>query len=184
MLIVLTFGQIAVLTVTPFLLWLAENSEAVMNEQQLDAPAPRPEFAPKRGARNNLHPTDQTGEALIAMLLEASRVLRDNDHRLVDSSSRLSARFHHAAAEATDLLKDLCAGFPSLCDLSTRWRSTIRAITCLRKIFAVLCSTVEAGSFLLTVFNDFGTDEWRKMLRSQHTFDQLLGKPIILMASL
>jgi hypothetical protein len=92
--------------------------------------------------------------------------------------------FHHAAAEATDLLKDLRAGFPSLCDLSTRWRSTIRAITCLRQIFAVLWSTVEAGSFLLTIFNDFGTDEWRKMLRSQHTFDQLLGKPIILMASL
>ena len=81
-----------------------------MNEERLDAPGPRPEFAPKRGARNNLHPTDQTGEALIAMLLEASRVLRDNDHRLVHSSSRLSARFHHAAAEATDLLKDLIYG--------------------------------------------------------------------------
>src|ERR1700730_2977308 len=89
------------------------------------------------------------------------------------------------AAVLQDLLKDLSAGFPSLCDLSTLWRSGVRALTDLRQIwFAVLWTTVEAGSFLLTVFNDFGTDEWRKMLRSQHTFDQLLGKPIILMTSL
>ena len=129
-------------------------------------------------------PTDQTGEALIAMLQKVSRVSRDNDHRLVDSSSRLSARFPprsgrgHRSAQGPNWLS-------SLCDLSTRWRSAIRAITCLRQIwFAVLWSTVEAGSFLLTVFDDFGTDEWRKMLRSQHAVDQLHGQPIILMASL
>jgi hypothetical protein len=53
----------------------------------------RGEGRPKRGARKNLHPNRPDGRALIAMLQEVSRVSRDNDHRLVDSSSRLSARF-------------------------------------------------------------------------------------------
>jgi hypothetical protein len=72
----------------------------------------------------------------------------------------------------------------NLRDLSTRWRPAVRAISLRQIWFAVLWSTVEAGSFLLTVFDDFGTDEWRKMLRSQHAVDQLHGQPIILMASL
>jgi hypothetical protein len=106
-------------------------------------------------------------------------------HRLVDSSSRLSARFPPRSGRGHRSAQGPKRWLSSLCDLSTRWRSAIRAITRLRQIwFAVLWSTVEAGSFLFTVFDDFGTDEWRKMLRSQHTFDQLLGKPIILMASL
>ena len=74
---------------------------------------------PVRGARSpqarraqEFAPTDQTGEALIAMLQEVSRVSRDNDHRLVDSPSSAECKISTTQrAEATDLLKDLSAGF-------------------------------------------------------------------------
>ena len=62
-LIALTFGQIAVLTGTLFVLWACGRIRRVLNEQQLDAPDPRREVAPSEAHATICIPTDQMGEA-------------------------------------------------------------------------------------------------------------------------
>jgi hypothetical protein len=67
-----------------------------MSEHSIDTPEPVRKFAPKRKLRNDGHPTDQAGEALLAMLKEAAKLSNENCDKLMDLAHDLSKQLHAA----------------------------------------------------------------------------------------
>jgi seryl-tRNA synthetase len=82
--------------------------EAVaMSEGSIDAPEPVRKFAPKRRPRNDSHPTDQAGEALIAMLKEAAKVTTESSDRLMMLTHDLSKQLQAAQDRIDQLQRDV-----------------------------------------------------------------------------
>ena len=84
-----------------------------MNEGQIDAPDQVRKFAPKRKPRsegsphNANNPTDDAGEALIAMLHEAARLSDENRRRLSSLVDDLSRQMQAAEDRIVQLEHDL-----------------------------------------------------------------------------
>jgi hypothetical protein len=84
-----------------------------MNEGQIDAPEQVRKFAPKRKPRNEIkprndnNPTDEAGEALIAMLHEAARLSDENRRRLINLVDDLSRQMQAAEDRIVQLENDL-----------------------------------------------------------------------------
>jgi chromosome segregation ATPase len=80
---------------------------AAMNEHSIDTPEPVRKFAPKRTPRNDGHPTDQAGEALVAMLKEAAKLSNENCDRLMAMTDDLSKQLQAAEDRIDQLQHDV-----------------------------------------------------------------------------
>ena len=84
-----------------------------MNEGQINAPEQVRKFAPKRKPgndskpRNDNNPTDEAGEALIAMLHEVARLANENRRRLTNLVDDLSRQMQAAEDRIVQLEHDL-----------------------------------------------------------------------------
>jgi chromosome segregation ATPase len=78
-----------------------------MDEHSIDPPEPVRKFAPKRRPRNDSHPTDQAGEALIAMLKEAAKLSNENCDRLMAMAHDLSKQLQAAEDRIDQLQRDV-----------------------------------------------------------------------------
>ena len=84
-----------------------------MNERQINAPEQVRKFAPKRKPgndskpRSDNNPTDEAGEALIAMLHEAARLANENRRRLTNLVDDLSRQMQAAEDRIVQLEHDL-----------------------------------------------------------------------------
>jgi predicted nucleic acid-binding Zn-ribbon protein len=75
--------------------------------ERSDTPESVRKFAPKRKLRNDSHPTDQAGEALIAMLQEAAKLSNENRERLMDFVHDLSKQLQAAQDRINQLQYDV-----------------------------------------------------------------------------
>jgi transposase len=80
---------------------------AAMSERPIDTPESVRKFAPKRAPRNDGDPTDQAGEALIAMLKEAARLSNESCDRLMDLAHDLSKQVQAAEDRINQLQHDI-----------------------------------------------------------------------------
>ena len=84
-----------------------------MNDRQINAPEQVRKFAPKRKPgndskpRSDNNPTDEAGEALIAMLHEAARLANENRRRLTNLVDDLSRQMQAAEDRIVQLEHDL-----------------------------------------------------------------------------
>ncbi len=78
-----------------------------MSERSIDTDEPVRKFAPKQKRRNDGHPTDQAGEALIAMLKEAAKLSNENSDRLMDLVHDLSKQLQVAQDRINQLQHDI-----------------------------------------------------------------------------
>ena len=84
-----------------------------MNEGQINAPEQVRKFAPRRKPgndskpRSDNNPTDEAGEALIAMLHEAARLANENRRRLTNLVDDLSRQMQAAEDRIVQLEHDL-----------------------------------------------------------------------------
>jgi chromosome segregation ATPase len=78
-----------------------------MSESSSDAPEPVRKFAPKRRPRNDSHPTDQAGEALISMLQEAAKLSNESSDRLMAMAHDLSRQLQAAQDRIDQLQRDV-----------------------------------------------------------------------------
>jgi hypothetical protein len=84
-----------------------------MNERHINAPEQVRKFAPKRKPgndskpRNDDNPTDEAGEALIAMLHEAARLSNENRRRLANLVDDLSRQMQAAEDRIVQLEHDV-----------------------------------------------------------------------------
>jgi predicted nucleic acid-binding Zn-ribbon protein len=78
-----------------------------MSEGLVDIPESVRKFAPKRKPQNEGHPTDQAGEALIAMLQQAARLSSENCDQLMDLADDLSKQIEAAEDRINRLQSDV-----------------------------------------------------------------------------
>jgi hypothetical protein len=78
-----------------------------MSERSIDTPESVRKFAPKRKPRNDSHPTDQAGEALIAMLQEAAKLSNENCDRLMAMAHDLAKQLQAAEDRINQLQYDV-----------------------------------------------------------------------------
>ena len=84
-----------------------------MNDRQINAPEQVRKFAPKRKPgndskpRSDNNPTDEAGEALIAMLHEAARLANENRRRLTNLVDDLSRQMQAAEDRIVQLEHDV-----------------------------------------------------------------------------
>ena len=78
-----------------------------MSESSIEAPESVRKFAPKRRPRNDIHPTDQAGEALIAMLQEAAKLSNESCDRVMSMAHDLSRQLHAAEDRIDQLQRDV-----------------------------------------------------------------------------
>ena len=84
-----------------------------MNEGQINAPEQVRKFAPRRKPgndskpRSDNNPTDEAGEALIAMLHEAARLANENRRRLTNLVDDLSRQMQAAEDRIVQLEHDV-----------------------------------------------------------------------------
>jgi chromosome segregation ATPase len=78
-----------------------------MSESSIEAPESVRKFAPKRRPRNNTHPTDQAGEALLAMLQEAAKLSNESCDRVMAMAHDLSKQLQAAEDRIAQLQRDV-----------------------------------------------------------------------------
>ena len=94
-----------------------------MSEQS--TPEPARKFAPKRKSGPDIHPTDQVGEALIAMLKEAATLSNEKRDRLMDLTHDLSRQLQ-AAQDRINQLQDDVEHFRGRAAGAEKWLELIQ----------------------------------------------------------
>jgi chromosome segregation ATPase len=78
-----------------------------MTDGSIDAPEPVRKFAPKRRPRNDAHPTDQAGEALLVMLQEAAKLSNESCERMLTMTHDLAKQLQAAEDRIDQLQRDV-----------------------------------------------------------------------------
>jgi len=78
-----------------------------MSEGSIDAPEPVRKFAPKRRPPRDSHPTDQAGEALLAMLQEAAKLSNESCDRMLTLTHDLAKQLQAAEERIDQLQRDV-----------------------------------------------------------------------------